>query len=125
MKTYCSALVEEQGSAVALSFPDGTQDRFHAIWLRDNASDPVPTMQILYCLENSAEGGDSMVVDGFRAVKRLQEESPKSFDLLARYFARYEYSGEGNCWLRGCYSDKDGMLSTLTAMENTFLETEL
>jgi len=176
--------------------------------------DPVPTMQILYCLENSAEGGDSMVVDGFRAVKRLQEESPKSFDLLARYCARYEYSGEaginlhsrkpmidlqpdgeligvrfnnrstapiidvpyelmpdyykayrrlsaivsdpdmavrfklapGECfivdntrvlhsrsaysgegsrWLQGCYPDKDGMLSTLAAMENTFLETEL
>lgn len=176
--------------------------------------DPVPTMQILYCLENSAEGGDSMVVDGFRAVKRLQDESPKSFDLLARYCARYEYSGEaginlharkpmidlqpdgeligvrfnnrstapivdvpyelmpeyykayrrlsaivsdpemavrfrlspGECfivdntrvlhsrsaysgggsrWLQGCYPDKDGLLSTLAAMENTFLETEL
>ena len=29
--------------------------------------DPVPTIQILYCLENSASGGDSKVVDGFKA----------------------------------------------------------
>ncbi|MEH6547720.1 MAG: gamma-butyrobetaine dioxygenase [Sneathiella sp.] len=176
--------------------------------------DPVPTMQILYCLENSAEGGDSMVVDGFRAVKRLQDEAPKSFELLSRYCARYEYSGEagvnlqarkpmidlqpdgeligvrfnnrstapivdvpydlmaeyykayrhlsaivsdpdmavrfklspGECfivdntrvlhsrsaysgegsrWLQGCYPDKDGLLSTLAAMENTFMETQL
>ena len=27
--------------------------------------DPVPTLQILYCLESSVEGGDSYVVDGF------------------------------------------------------------
>jgi gamma-butyrobetaine dioxygenase len=39
--------------------------------------DPVPTLQILYCLENSAEGGDSMVVDGFRAAQRLRDEDPR------------------------------------------------
>jgi len=55
--------------------------------------DPVPTLQILYCLENSAEGGDSMVVDGFRAVERLRDEDPRGFGLLARYCARFEYAG--------------------------------
>ena len=34
--------------------------------------DPVPTLQILYCLENSAEGGESLVVDGFAAAERLR-----------------------------------------------------
>ena len=29
-------------------------------------------MEYLYCLENSAEGGDSIVVDGFRAAERLR-----------------------------------------------------
>jgi [2-(trimethylamino)ethyl]phosphonate dioxygenase len=62
--------------------------------------DPVPTMQILYCLENSAEGGDSMVVDGFRAAQRLKAESPSGFDLLSRYCARYEYSGEESVRLK-------------------------
>jgi gamma-butyrobetaine dioxygenase len=168
--------------------------------------DPVPTLQILYCLENSAEGGDSMVVDGFRAAERLREANPKGFDLLSGYPARFEYagedgvclqsrrpmielspdgqltgvrfnnrsaapivdvpfdqmqdyyaayrqfaeiiddpemavsfklepgesfivdntrvmharkgySGEGSRWLQGCYADKDGLLSTLAAME--------
>ena len=55
--------------------------------------DPVPTMQILYCLENSADGGDSMVVDGFRAAERLRAESAEQFDLLSRYCARFSYSG--------------------------------
>jgi len=32
--------------------------------------DPVPTLQLLYCLENSATGGENMVVDGFNAANR-------------------------------------------------------
>ena len=55
--------------------------------------DPVPTLQILYCLENSAEGGDSMVVDGFKAAHRLRAEDPRAFDLLSKYCARFEYAG--------------------------------
>ena len=55
--------------------------------------DPVPTLQILYCLENSAEGGDSMVVDGFAAALRLRQEDPEGFDLMSRHCARFEYSG--------------------------------
>ncbi len=55
---------------------------------------PVPTLQILYCLENSAEGGDSMVVDGFKIAQTLREEMPEGFDALANYCARFEYAGE-------------------------------
>jgi len=55
--------------------------------------DPVPTLQILYCLENSAAGGENMVVDGFRAAERLRAKSPRGFDLLTRYCARFEYAG--------------------------------
>jgi len=62
--------------------------------------DPVPTMQILYCLENSAEGGESMVVDGFRAALRLQAENPAWFDLLTQHCARFEYAGEAGVCLR-------------------------
>ena len=35
---------------------------------------PVPTMQILYCLKNSARGGNSKVVDGFYAALRLKNK---------------------------------------------------
>lgn len=55
--------------------------------------DPVPTMQILYCIENSASGGDSIVVDGFRAAQLLRDENPRWFELLSRYCARFEYTG--------------------------------
>jgi len=56
--------------------------------------DPVPTIQILYCLENSASGGDSTVVDGFNAAKRLKDENPDYFNLLSKYCARFEYNGD-------------------------------
>ncbi|WP_227819869.1 TauD/TfdA family dioxygenase [Marinobacterium aestuarii] len=55
--------------------------------------DPVPTVQVLYCLENSVDGGDSLIVDGFRAAARLRDEAPGAFDLLSRYCARFEYRG--------------------------------
>ena len=173
--------------------------------------DPVPTIQILYCLENSATGGENMVVDGFKCAERLKSENPHWFDLLSKYCARFEYAGEdgvclksrrpmielspdgeligvrfnnrssaaitdvpfehmqeyyaayrrlgeiiddpdmevffklspgesflvdntrvlharkgysgsGSRWLQGCYADKDGLLSTLAAMESTSLE---
>ena len=168
--------------------------------------DPVPTLQILSCLENSAEGGENMVVDGFAAARRLLAEDPHGFALLAGHPARFAYtgsdgvmlqsrrpvielspdgelmalrfnarsaapvrdvpfddmpawyaalrrlsdiiddpsmevvfklspgeafivdntrvlharkgySGEGSRWLQGCYADKDGLLSTLNALE--------
>jgi gamma-butyrobetaine hydroxylase len=55
--------------------------------------DPVPTLQLLSCLENTVEGGESVVVDGFRAALRLRDEDPKGFALLARYCSRFEYAG--------------------------------
>ena len=62
--------------------------------------DPVPTMQLLYCLENSAEGGESFVVDGFRAAQRLRQENPDGFALLSRHCARFEYAGSSDTCLR-------------------------
>ncbi|MBX2870124.1 MAG: TauD/TfdA family dioxygenase [Acidiferrobacterales bacterium] len=55
--------------------------------------DPSPTMQILACMENSADGGDSMVVDGFQAAMTLREESEEHFSLLSRFPARFCYAG--------------------------------
>ena len=62
--------------------------------------DPIPTLQLLYCLEASADGGDSMVVDGFRAARQLQQENPAWFDLLSRYCARFEYAGSDGVQLQ-------------------------
>ncbi len=53
--------------------------------------DPVPTLQILGCLQNEADGGDSIVVDSFRAVEILRKESPDYFELLSTFHARFDY----------------------------------
>jgi gamma-butyrobetaine dioxygenase len=62
--------------------------------------DPVPTIQVLYCLESSAAGGENMVVDGFRVAERLKLENPAWFDLLSKYCARFEYAGEAGTVLK-------------------------
>lgn len=58
--------------------------------------DPTPTMQILYCLENSAAGGDNQIVDGFRAAQRLRDEDRAAFDMLSRHCARFEFRGSSD-----------------------------
>jgi gamma-butyrobetaine dioxygenase len=38
-------------------------------------------------------------------------------DNLRVLHARDAFTGGGERWLQGCYADKDGLLSTLTALE--------
>jgi gamma-butyrobetaine dioxygenase len=54
--------------------------------------DPVPGLQLLHCLSNAAEGGDSVVVDGFRAALTLKDERPEAFALLAHHPVRFAYA---------------------------------
>jgi len=56
--------------------------------------DPAPTMQILYCLESTAAGGENMVVDGFKVAQRLRDEDKALFNVLTQYCANFEYAGE-------------------------------
>ncbi|MET9674529.1 TauD/TfdA family dioxygenase [Streptomyces sp. NPDC006482] len=46
--------------------------------------DPVPTLQLLHCLVNAAQGGDSGLVDGFHAAALLRAEDPESYEILTR-----------------------------------------
>lgn len=62
--------------------------------------DPVPTIQVLYCLESSAAGGENMVVDGFRVAERLRTENEEWFSVLARYCAHFEYAGSDGVMLQ-------------------------
>ena len=55
--------------------------------------DPVPTVQVLSCLENSAEGGENMVVDGFACARRLLAEDAAGFAALTQHSARFSYAG--------------------------------
>jgi len=61
--------------------------------------DPVPTVQLLHCLASAAEGGESVLVDGFLAAARLRAHDPASFDLLAGTPVTFGYS-DGTAELR-------------------------
>ncbi|MGC4109861.1 MAG: TauD/TfdA family dioxygenase [Nocardioides sp.] len=54
--------------------------------------DPVPTLQLLHCLANAAEGGDSGLVDGFRAAAVLRDEDRAAFDVLTRTLVPFAWS---------------------------------
>lgn len=79
--------------------------------------DPVPTLQLLACLENSVDGGESVVVDGFHAAQVLHRESPADFDILTRYPARFEYAGQADVHLSACQPmielSPDGLLKAV------------
>lgn len=62
--------------------------------------DPAPGLQLLACLENTVDGGESIVIDGFKAAERLQAITPRGFELLASYCARFEYAGAEGVRLR-------------------------
>lgn len=54
--------------------------------------DPVPTVQLLHCLANAAAGGESGMLDGFRAAAKLRAEDPAAFDRLTRTPVTFAYS---------------------------------
>lgn len=54
--------------------------------------DPVPTVQLLHCLTNCAEGGESGLLDGFRAAAQLRAEDPAAFDLLTSTPVTFRYA---------------------------------
>ncbi|MDP9138948.1 MAG: gamma-butyrobetaine dioxygenase [Pseudomonadota bacterium] len=62
--------------------------------------DPVPTLQLLACLENTVDGGESVVVDGFAVAARLERENPRHFEVLSRIPARFEFAGSQGVRLR-------------------------
>jgi gamma-butyrobetaine dioxygenase len=41
-----------------------------------------PGLQFLHCLVNETEGGDNILVDGFRIAELLREESPEDYEIL-------------------------------------------
>jgi gamma-butyrobetaine dioxygenase len=54
--------------------------------------DPVPTIQLLHCLANAASGGESGLLDGFRAAAQLRAEDPAAFDCLTRTPLTFAYA---------------------------------
>ncbi len=57
--------------------------------------DPVPGLQFLHCLEASANGGESLLSDGFRAARELREEWPSDFATLTQHSVLFRYQAPG------------------------------
>ncbi len=55
--------------------------------------DPVPGLQFFSCMKNASDGGDSILVDGFRIAEILHREAPETFSRLSRYKVRFRYAG--------------------------------
>ncbi len=58
--------------------------------------DPTPGYQLLHCLVADAPGGDTLLVDGFAAARRMREEDPDGFELLARVPRPFRFADEGS-----------------------------
>jgi gamma-butyrobetaine dioxygenase len=54
--------------------------------------DPVPAVEVAHCLRPPADGGDTVVIDGFRAAAMLHAEHPRAFEVLARTEVTFAYS---------------------------------
>jgi gamma-butyrobetaine dioxygenase len=63
--------------------------------------DPVPTVQLLHCHLSAADGGDTLLVDGFAAAAQLRAEDPESFAVLTRTPVPFGYRDRGTD-LRAC-----------------------
>nr|XP_040038432.1 trimethyllysine dioxygenase, mitochondrial [Gasterosteus aculeatus aculeatus] len=48
-------------------------------------------IQVFHCLKHEGTGGRTLLVDGFYAAEKVREESPESYELLARVPIRHEY----------------------------------
>lgn len=53
-----------------------------------------PDIQLLYCLENDAQGGESLFADGFRVAEVLRDESPDAFRILSETPIDFRFQDE-------------------------------
>lgn len=56
--------------------------------------DPVPTLQLLHCLSNAVEGGESGLLDGFEAGRILRAENGPAFHRLTSTPVTFAWSDE-------------------------------
>ena len=53
---------------------------------------PIPGYVFLHCLRNDAEGGESVIVDGFRIAREIQARDADSFAALTTIRPRFRYA---------------------------------
>ncbi len=52
---------------------------------------PIPGIQLLHCIKNDSEGGNSTLTDGFAIANHLRKKYPKYFQLLSSIKIRFTY----------------------------------
>ena len=81
-----------------VSKPDPNNAAYTAVALEPHADLPnwqrPPDFQLLYCLANEAEGGESTLVDGLAAAEALQAEDPEAYRLLAELPVDFRFQDE-------------------------------
>lgn len=55
-----------------------------------------PQIQLLHCLQNDCDGGESLFSDGLRAAAEMKVRNPKAFDLLSKFYVKYAYARNGH-----------------------------
>ncbi|KAI1395388.1 Clavaminate synthase-like protein [Hypoxylon fuscum] len=59
-----------------------------------------PRIQLLHCLENTCEGGESIFSDGIRAGHLIKNGPEKWFSVLSQRYVRYRYEKHGHYYQR-------------------------
>ena len=58
-------------------------------------SNDAPGLQLLLCCQYEAEGGDSIMVDGFKIAETIKKENEELFDILSKTEVKGQYKGDG------------------------------
>ena len=70
-----------------VSRPDANSNAYTALALEVHSDlatrEYVPGLQFLFCLKNDADGGDSIVADGFAVAEKLKSESAEFYEALS------------------------------------------
>jgi len=78
-----------------VSMPNPNSNAYTALPLNCHTDLPYwevpPGYQFLHCLTNEAEGGESVLVDGFRVAEELRKTDPAAFDLLMQVPLDYHF----------------------------------
>lgn len=81
-----------------VSRPDPNNAAYTAIALEPHVDLPnwerPPDFQLLYCLTNEAEGGDSMLTDGYAVAEALRAADPEAFRVLNELAIDYRFQDE-------------------------------
>lgn len=54
----------------------------------------VPGLQFLHCIEFDARGGESILIDGYMAANRLEEQDPEAYAILSTVEVPYRFQDE-------------------------------